>query len=42
MRFWSPEFIIKKFEKLISIGVRTIRIDDEMFIINTTFLYVKN
>ena len=26
MRFWSPEFIIKEFEKLISMGVRTIEL----------------
>ena len=31
MRFWSPEFIIKEFDKLISMGVKTIRIVDEMF-----------
>jgi radical SAM superfamily enzyme YgiQ (UPF0313 family) len=31
MRFWSPEFIIKEFDKLAALGVRTIRIVDEMF-----------
>jgi radical SAM superfamily enzyme YgiQ (UPF0313 family) len=34
MRFWSPEFIIKEFDKLISYGVKTIRIVDEMFLLN--------
>ena len=37
MRFWSPEFIIKEFEKLISMGVRTIRIVDEMFLLNPKY-----
>ena len=25
MRFWSPDFIIKEFDKLINMGVRTIK-----------------
>ena len=37
MRFWSPEFIIKEFDKLISMGVRTIRIVDEMFLLNPKY-----
>ena len=37
MRFWSPEFIIKEFDKLISMGVRTIRITDEMFLLNPKY-----
>jgi anaerobic magnesium-protoporphyrin IX monomethyl ester cyclase len=37
MRFWSPEFIIKEFEKLINLGVRTIRITDEMFLLNKKY-----
>ncbi len=37
MRFWSPEFIIKEFKKLIDLGVRTIRITDEMFLLNKKY-----
>ena len=33
MRFWSPEFIIKEFDKLVEMGVETIRIVDEMFLL---------
>ena len=39
MRYWSPEFIIKEFEKLIRMGVRTIRITDEMFLLNKSIIY---
>lgn len=37
MRFWSPDFIIKEFEKLIKMGVKTIRITDEMFLLNPKY-----
>lgn len=37
MRYWSPEFIIKEFDKLYSMGVRTIKITDEMFLLNKKF-----
>jgi len=37
MRFWSPQFIIKEFDKLISMGVRTIKITDEMFLLNPKY-----
>ena len=37
MRFWSPDFIIKEFEKLINLGVRTLRISDEMFLLNKKY-----
>jgi anaerobic magnesium-protoporphyrin IX monomethyl ester cyclase len=37
MRFWSPEFIIKEFDKLIGYGVKTIRIVDEMFLLNPKY-----
>ncbi len=37
MRFWSPEFIIKEFDKLIKLGVKTIRIVDEMFLLNPKY-----
>ena len=33
MRYWSPEFIIKEFDKVIEMGVKTIRISDEMFLL---------
>ena len=37
MRFWSPEFIIQEFDKLVSMGVKTLRIADEMFLLNRKF-----
>jgi radical SAM superfamily enzyme YgiQ (UPF0313 family) len=37
MRYWSPEFIITEFEKLIKLGVRTIKITDEMFLLNKKY-----
>ena len=37
MRFWSTDFIIKELDKLISIGVKTIRIVDEMFLLNPKY-----
>jgi len=37
MRFWSTEFIIKEFDKLIGMGVKTIRIVDEMFLLNPKY-----
>ena len=37
MRYWSPEFIIKEFDKLINYGVETIRIVDEMFLLNPKY-----
>ena len=37
MRFWSPDFIIKEFDKLIEMGVQTIRIVDEMFLLNPKY-----
>ena len=37
MRYWSPEFIIKEFDKLINFGVKTIRIVDEMFLLNPKY-----
>tara|TARA_R110002020_G_scaffold127977_3_gene286942 strand:- start:1003 stop:2535 length:1533 start_codon:yes stop_codon:yes gene_type:complete len=37
MRFWSPEFIIKEFDKLAEMGVETIRIADEMFLLNPKY-----
>ena len=37
MRYWSPDFIIKEFDKLISMGVETIKITDEMFLLNPKY-----
>ncbi len=37
MRFWSTDFIIKEFDKLIEMGVKTIRIVDEMFLLNPKY-----
>ena len=37
MRFWSTDFIIKEFDKLVSMGVSTIRIVDEMFLLNPKY-----
>lgn len=37
MRFWSPEFIIQEFDKLAALGVRTILIVDEMFLLNRKY-----
>ena len=37
MRFWSTNFVIKEFDKLIKMGVRTIRIVDEMFLLNPKY-----
>lgn len=37
MRFWSPEFIIKEFDKLVEMGVKTLRISDEMFLLNKRY-----
>ena len=37
MRFWSPQFIIKEFDKLVELGVKTLRISDEMFLLNKKY-----
>jgi radical SAM superfamily enzyme YgiQ (UPF0313 family) len=37
MRYWSPEFIIGEFEKLMSLGVYTIKITDELFLLNRKY-----
>ena len=37
MRYWSPEFIIKEFDKLAALGVNTIKITDEMFLLNKKY-----
>lgn len=37
MRFWSPEFMLKEFDKLAEMGVETIRISDEMFFLDKRY-----
>jgi len=37
MRFWSPKFMLKEFEKLAALGVKTIRVSDEMFFLNKNY-----
>ena len=37
MRYWSPNFIIKEFDKLLKYGVKTIKITDEMFLLNPKY-----
>ena len=37
MRFWSPDFIIKTFDQLVEMGVRTLKISDEMFLLNQKY-----
>lgn len=37
MRFWSPAFMLKEFEKLAEMGVKTIRVSDEMFFLNKNY-----
>ena len=37
MRYWSTEFIYKEFLKLFDYGIKTIRIVDEMFLLNPKY-----
>lgn len=37
MRFWSPGFILKQLEILAELGVKTLRISDEMFFLNRKY-----
>ena len=37
MRFWSPAFMLKEFEKLAAMGAKTIRVSDEMFFLNKNY-----
>ena len=37
MRYWTPGFIIKEFDKLVDLGVETIKITDEMFLLNKSY-----
>lgn len=37
MRFWSPEWVGREMRKLADMGVRTLRISDEMFFLNRKY-----
>jgi radical SAM superfamily enzyme YgiQ (UPF0313 family) len=37
MRFWSPEWVVKEMKKLADLGVKTLRISDEMFFLNKKY-----
>lgn len=37
MRFWSPEWVSREMRKLADMGVRTLRISDEMFFLNRRY-----
>jgi radical SAM superfamily enzyme YgiQ (UPF0313 family) len=37
MRYWSPNFILKEFEKLNEFGTKAVRISDEMFFLDKRF-----
>lgn len=37
MRFWSPALMLDEFEKLWNMGVRTLRLSDEMFFLNRKY-----
>lgn len=37
MRFWSPEWVKREMRKLADLGVKTLRISDEMFFLNRKF-----
>lgn len=34
IRYWTPEIMLREFDKLVATGVQTIRISDEMFFLN--------
>lgn len=37
MRFWSPEWVSREMRKLANMGVKTLRISDEMFFLNRRY-----
>lgn len=37
MRFWSPDFIAREFDRLAELGVETVRISDEMFFLDKRY-----
>ena len=34
-RYWNPEFMIREFDKIAKMGIRNVKIADEMFVLNT-------
>jgi anaerobic magnesium-protoporphyrin IX monomethyl ester cyclase len=39
MRFWSPAWVAREMRKLADLGVKTLRISDEMFFLNRKYYY---
>lgn len=37
MRFWSPQWVAREMKKLANLGVKTLRISDEMFFLNKRY-----
>lgn len=37
MRYWSPQWVAREMQKLAELGVRTLRISDEMFFLNRKY-----
>jgi radical SAM superfamily enzyme YgiQ (UPF0313 family) len=37
MRYWSPQWVAREMQKLAGLGVRTLRISDEMFFLNRKY-----
>lgn len=37
MRYWSPEFMLRQFDQLAAMGVRTVRLSDEMFFLDKRY-----
>ncbi len=37
MRFWSPQWVLREMKKLADMGVRTLRLSDEMFFLNKKY-----
>jgi radical SAM superfamily enzyme YgiQ (UPF0313 family) len=37
MRFWSPEFMAREFDRLAELGVQTVRLSDEMFFLDRRY-----
>jgi len=35
-RFWDPDYIIKEFDKFAELGIKNIKIADELFVLNTS------
>ena len=33
-RWWSPEFIIKQFDHIAKLGIKNVKIADELFVLN--------